>query len=148
MPSEGRKPSSTNSGMSSLGIALTVAALPLIVFWGSKSCTVLCAPVAMEMLWRRGNSIVVGSEDVRAEAAFKAVYGHQGSFGSGNIDQRVGMGAADDAVHLIGEEHLQVALLLLGVVIAIAENDPVALGQVALETVHHLPVEGVCNRGR
>ena len=58
------------------------------------------------------------------------------------------MGAADDAVHLIGEEHLQVALFLLGVIVAIAENDPVALfGEVAFEAVHHLPVEGVCDRG-
>ena len=58
------------------------------------------------------------------------------------------MGAADDAVHLIGEEHLQVALFLLGVIVAIAENDPVALfGKVTFEAVHHLPVEGVRNRG-
>ena len=58
------------------------------------------------------------------------------------------MGAADDAVHLIGEEHLQIALFLLGVIVAIAENDPVALfGKVAFEAVHHLPVEGVRNRG-
>ena len=91
-------------------------------------------------------SVVVGA-DVRVEAAFKAVYGHQGSLGVGNVHQRIGMGAADNAVYLVGEEHLQVALLLFGVVIAIAENDPVAcFGQVALETVHHLPVEGVCDR--
>ena len=65
-----------------------------------------------------------------------------------NVNQRIGVGAADDAVHLIGEEHLQVALLLLGVIVAIAENDPVALfGKVAFEAVHHLPVEGVCDRG-
>ena len=34
-------------------------------------------------------------------------------------------------------------------IVAIAENDPVALfGKVTFEAVHHLPVEGVCNRGK
>ena len=33
-------------------------------------------------------------------------------------------------------------------IVAIAENDPVALfGKVTFEAVHHLPVEGVRNRG-
>ena len=58
------------------------------------------------------------------------------------------MSATDDAVHLISKEHLQVALFLLGVIVAIAENDPVAFfGEVAFEAVHHLPVEGVRDCG-
>ena len=92
-------------------------------------------------------SVVIGT-DIRVKAAFEAVHGHQGSLSMRNIHQRIGVRAADNTVHLIGEKHLQVALFLLGVVIAIAENDAVAcLGKVTFEAVHHLPVEGVCDRG-
>ena len=101
-----------------------------------------------QMLRGGASAFVVIGADIRVKAAFEAVHGHQGSLGVRNIHQCVGVSAADNAVHLIGEKHLEVALFLLGVVVAIAENDAVAcLGKVTFEAVHHLPVEGVSDRG-
>ena len=92
-------------------------------------------------------AVVIGA-DVGVKTGLATVYRHQGGLGMRDVHERIRMGAGDDAVHLIGEEHIEIALLLLGVVFAIAENHPVpGIGQVILELVHHLSVEGVGHGG-